>query len=81
MISTEDLLTDLQLWKWLYISGRLHKPVLFLCAPEEGSELENALQINLCTAVLCGALLLGKRGFTAKDLFLKITSLSFMGQW
>ena len=76
----EDLLTDLQHWKWLYISGRLHKPVLFMSTPEEGSELKNALQINLRTAVLCAALLMGRRGFTAEELFLKITGLSFMGQ-
>ena len=37
VICMEDLLDDLKRWRWLYISGRLHKPVrcsllnMFLC--------------------------------------------------
>ena len=27
VICLEDLLDDLKTWKWLYTSGRLHKPV------------------------------------------------------
>lgn len=30
IISSEDLLTDLQDWSWLYTAGRLHK-VIYLC--------------------------------------------------
>ena len=27
VISVQDLMEDLMQWKWLYVSGRLHKPV------------------------------------------------------
>ena len=78
VISTADLVTDLLRWRWLYISGRLHKPVLMLSST---TEIESALHSNRSAAVVCAGLLLSRRGFTMEELFMKIASLSFMGQY
>jgi mitochondrial translocator assembly and maintenance protein 41 len=35
VVSCADLLRDLQTWEWLYLSGRLHKPVKIIKKDEE----------------------------------------------
>lgn len=78
--SRADLLKDLSEWEWLYLSGRLHKPVLLLTDCED-KELRNALDYNLHSALLCASLLINKPKFSLEELFLKITSLSYTGDF
>ena len=44
VVSTAALETDLLDWEWMYVSGRLHKPVLPLQLPQSPS-LRSALQV------------------------------------
>lgn len=69
-------------WEWLYASGRLQKPVSLLNQATGGTRtlLNNALQYNLESAVLCSLLLLNKMEVTEWELFLEITGLSYMGK-
>ncbi|XP_064401894.1 phosphatidate cytidylyltransferase, mitochondrial-like [Halichondria panicea] len=80
VISTDDLLNDLLNWKWLYISGRLHKPVLYL-TKEYHSPILNALKDNHRSAAICGVLLQDRAEFTEEQLFSKITELSYNGDF
>ena len=78
--SKADFLRDLTKWEWLYLSGRLHKPVLLLTDCED-KDLHDALNYNLRSALLCAALLINKPSFTLEELFLKITGLSYTGDF
>lgn len=86
VISEKALVRDLYDWDYLYISGRLQKPVkiIGLEPMEESSQsstnFELALQTNLQNA-LHTALLLLPESFTLEDLFVCITSLSYMGDF
>lgn len=78
VISSEDLYKDLTEWHWMYISGRLHKPVVLL---NNNNRLTKALECNLHSAVLCSLLLMNKKYFALEELFTQITRLSFMGDF
>ena len=78
VISTADFLTDLTQWKWLYISGRLHKPVQFLTSCQD--HISSALQQNLQSAILCALLLLCKHEVERLNLYTTIAGLSFLGK-
>ena len=78
VISSEDLYKDLTEWHWMYISGRLHKPVLLL---NNNNKLTKALECNLHSAVLCSLLLMNKKYFALEELFMQITRLSYMGMF
>lgn len=88
IIATEDLLDDLRNWRWLYIAGRLHKPVLILtdqqntCA-KANVALSNAINQNLSSAALCASLLSGQSGtpFSKENLFMNIAALSYRGDF
>ena len=78
VISTADFLTDLTQWKWLYISGRLHKPVEFLTSCQD--DISNALQQNLRSAILCALLLLNKPEVEQFNLYTTIAGVSYLGK-
>ena len=75
VISTSDLMRDLLSWKWLYIAGRLQKPVQIL---QSNLEIESAVQRNVEQALRV-ALLLMPRLFNEVDLFRGVASLSYIG--
>eukprot|EP00794_Sanderia_malayensis_P006768 gene6768-7530_t len=79
VISVDDFLRDLIEWNTLYVSGRLHKPVLQLRNFNE-NPFKTSLQQNLTSAVNASRLLLPEK-FTSEDLFLTIASLSYSGDF
>ncbi|GAB6021142.1 hypothetical protein CHUAL_003774 [Chamberlinius hualienensis] len=79
VISTSALITDLLDWDSLYLSGRLHKPVLVLKKPSQPT-IDSALTMNLNNALHTAFLLLPEN-FTEAELYLKITGLSYGGDF
>jgi len=79
VISTKDLIVDLLDWKDLYIAGRLQKPVEFIRDPTS-SKVQNALELNLQSAVRAALLILPKE-FTEFEFYCAITSLSYQGDF
>jgi mitochondrial translocator assembly and maintenance protein 41 len=77
VISYEDLLTDLQDWSWLYVAGRLQKPVLDVIKSQD-EPLKSALRINRKSA-LQAALLQLPDTFTFEQLYQEIVQLSYSG--
>eukprot|EP00249_Psilotum_nudum_P028940 c38974_g1_i1 orf=282-1292(+) len=75
VMSMNNLVQDILRWQQLYISGRLQKPVRILV---DNWELAKVNQVNLQSAV-CAALLLLPAQFSEEDLYIKIGSLSYMG--
>ncbi|WVF69754.1 hypothetical protein IAT40_004533 [Kwoniella sp. CBS 6097] len=92
VISTSTLTSDLTNWDTLYISGRLHKPVLSLTSPSTDStststssseldslpSLDDALKSNQRSA-LALSLLLCPETFSEHYLWEKIAGLSYSG--
>ncbi|OCF45840.1 hypothetical protein I317_00328 [Kwoniella heveanensis CBS 569] len=92
VISTSTLVSDLTNWDTLYISGRLHKPVLSLISPPTPSPpvssssaepsllppLDEAIRSNHRSA-LALSLLLCPGQFTENYLWEKIAGLSYSG--
>ncbi|PFX26884.1 Mitochondrial translocator assembly and maintenance protein 41-like [Stylophora pistillata] len=78
-ISRENFLLDLNDWQWLYLAGRLHKPVHFVLRPHD-EDISSALKANLNSA-LTAALLCLPEYFTEEELFLSIAGLSFSGDF
>jgi translocator assembly and maintenance protein 41 len=78
VISCDHLLTDLMDWDTLYISGRLHKPVLMIEKP--APELDAALLTNLQSAVHAAMLILPET-FSEEQLYMTITNLSYSGDF
>ncbi|KAJ8611143.1 hypothetical protein CTAYLR_003563 [Chrysophaeum taylorii] len=75
VVSTAALFEDLRTWRWLYLAGRLHKPVVGLAGFEQ---LAEAQAVNLRAALAAALLLLPPR-FDAETLFSMIASLSYEG--
>ncbi|XP_064622505.1 phosphatidate cytidylyltransferase, mitochondrial-like [Lineus longissimus] len=78
VISSDRLLTDLLDWDTLYVSGRLHKPVLMIEKP--APELDAALLTNLRSAVHAAMLILPET-FSEEQLYMTITNLSYSGDF
>ncbi len=81
VVSTKQLLKDLTEWDSLYLSGRLHKPVLFIehiTTPVAEKQVRAALRKNR-TAALSMAMLQLQAPFSELELYLKIASISYQG--
>mmetsp|Transcript_10661 Transcript_10661/g.18738 ORF Transcript_10661/g.18738 Transcript_10661/m.18738 type:complete len:453 (-) Transcript_10661:759-2117(-) len=71
VVSTDDLIQDLTHWDYLYLAGRMHKPIVSIDLPREmrdaegpdsmvldrSDEIENAQRTNLLSAVSASLLL------------------------
>lgn len=78
VVTTSDLNRDLNDWTYLYLAGRLHKPVEVLYPP--GLDIQNAIDKNFMNALHVSLLLLPER-FTYFDLFYTIANLSYAGDF
>ena len=79
VISTKDLIVDLLDWRDLYVAGRLQKPVEIIREPTS-SKVQNALELNLQSAIRSALLLLPKE-FTEFELYCAISNLSYNGDF
>lgn len=79
IISVDDLIDDLNHWRTLYISGRLHKPVRMITMSNDW-RLTSALDRNLRHATRT-ALLCLPESFSEVDFYLQVASLSYMGDF
>lgn len=80
VVTEVDIVEDLLDWNFMYLAGRLHKPVEILIEPDDNSQLRTALVQNLQSAVHA-ALLLLPENFTELDFYKKITGLSYNGDF
>ncbi|XP_030758431.1 phosphatidate cytidylyltransferase, mitochondrial [Sitophilus oryzae] len=79
VVANSDLVTDLLEWSYLYLAGRLHKPVEIVKKPLD-TELETALQLNLQSAVHAALLILPDT-FTEYEFYHTISNLSYLGDF
>lgn len=79
VVAETDMVRDCTNWKYLYLAGRLQKPVTIVSqnVPEHINE---ALRLNLSQALSTALLLLPAR-FTDYDLFYRIAQLSYRGDF
>lgn len=90
VIQTDDFIDDVTNWSNLYVSGRLHKPTQILIPPKNvesnghnsntSLHLNELLVKNYRSALVTSMLLLPSK-FTEDELFEKITSLSYLGDF
>lgn len=79
VIEMDAMAQDLLDWSTLYVSGRMHKPTATLFDASEG-RIPLAQQANLTSALRTSFLLLPER-FTERELYMTMTSLSYMGDF
>ncbi|KAJ1843690.1 Mitochondrial translocator assembly and maintenance protein 41 [Coemansia sp. RSA 2708] len=77
VVSMDTLGSDLLNWDTLYLAGRMHKPTLTL---RRDPLMRISKQVNLTHAVRAALLMLPKN-FTSEELFRRIASLSFAGDF
>lgn len=77
VIDIDTLCNDLLEWQTLYVSGRMHKPVAMLLADPR---VRLAQQVNLASALRVALLLLPET-FTEVELYTRIASLSYTGDF
>lgn len=72
-------LKDLRDWKYFYLAGRLQKPVKWIKFPLD-PQLVDSINENFLSAITASLLLLkDKERISLLDLYLKIISLSYVG--
>lgn len=79
VVTTKDLLEDLNDWTNLYLAGRLHKPVEII-KTASSSKIQNAVENNLKAAAHAALLLLPEK-FTEFELYRSISNLSYAGDF
>jgi len=79
VISSSSFVADLLDWEWLYVSGRLHKPIMPLIEPKSNS-IRTAIQLNLQNAIHT-TLLLMPETFQEDALYQTIAGLSYSGDF
>ncbi|KAK9512783.1 hypothetical protein O3M35_001123 [Rhynocoris fuscipes] len=78
VVNRNDLINDLLDWDYLYLSGRLHKPVKFIDQPPK--DIATALRQNLFSA-LHAALIILPEVFTEREMYKTIANLSYNGDF
>uniref|UniRef100_A0A914R1Z8 Phosphatidate cytidylyltransferase, mitochondrial n=1 Tax=Panagrolaimus davidi TaxID=227884 RepID=A0A914R1Z8_9BILA len=78
VISTDDFQADLLDWSWMYVSGRLQKPVLEIIPPSDA--ISSQIKENRKNA-LQAALLQLPDAFPLEKLFQQIVGLSYHGDF
>lgn len=76
----DSMIKDLNDWKYLYIAGRLHKPVFNVVPVTDDAKLSKAIDGNLRSAFVVALLLLPER-FSSFELFHAISALSYKGDF
>lgn len=79
VVATNDLVKDCTQWTYLYLAGRLQKPVTIV-SEEVPADIAGALQSNLSQALSTAILLLPEK-FTDYELFYKVAQLSYRGDF
>nr|SVE79514.1 EOG090X06VP [Daphnia magna] len=80
VVSSSAIIADLLDWEWMYISGRLHKPVMPLVLPNANHPIRTALKHNLQNAMHT-ALLLLPGTFQEENLYQTLAGLSYSGDF
>lgn len=75
VISIESIKKDLEEWTYLYVAGRMHKPVYYI---REHPQLRESIRKNLEHAVRVALCFLPET-FTKEELFQAIAGLSYTG--
>ncbi|VDK42706.1 unnamed protein product [Anisakis simplex] len=78
VIECDDLQRDLLDWRWLYVAGRLHKPVVHIIKPPQS--IASAIYENRISAVQAALLLLPDT-FNMDQFFSQIVSFSYRGDF
>ncbi|KAF8610406.1 Mmp37-domain-containing protein [Ceratobasidium sp. AG-I] len=73
--TVDNLCADLLGWKSLYMAGRMHKPIRII---KDDARVRLTQQVNLTSAVRAALLTLPER-FDEKELFQRITGISYAG--
>lgn len=73
--TVDNLCADLLGWKSLYMAGRMHKPIRII---KDDPRVRLTQQVNLTSAVRAALLTLPER-FNERELFQKITGISYAG--
>ncbi|PAA86748.1 hypothetical protein BOX15_Mlig024043g2, partial [Macrostomum lignano] len=84
VVSVDSLLADLTEWRWLYLAGRLHKPVAWVVEPDSTGQdcprLSEALDANRTAALAAGLLtLLPDSRVDRRRLLAAVCGLSYGG--
>ena len=90
VVSTDDLIQDLLNWDYLYLAGRMHKPIVSIDLKsndalrqrnDRADEIEEAQRTNLLSAVSASLLLCNSNTMPVSQLYNTIASLSYTGDF